>query len=62
MADVVKSGWFGRKVHVVLTNGKSLNGELSEVSENYIVIEPEGKQPTQIMVHAIVALRPVEGE
>jgi len=60
MADVVKRGWFGRKVHVVLMNGKSINGEMTEVTDNYIIIEPEGKKPTQVMVHAIVALRPMD--
>ena len=62
MADVVKRGWFGRQVHVVLSNGKSINGEMTEVTDNYIIVEPEGKNPTQIMVHAIVALRPVSEE
>ena len=60
MADVVKTGWFGRKVTVLMVNGKSLSGELSEVTDKYIVVETKSGKPTQVMVHAIVAIRPVE--
>ena len=62
MADVVKTGWFGRKVHILLSNGKSINGEMTEVTDHYVVVEPEAKQPTQVMVHAIMAIRPIDDE
>jgi sRNA-binding regulator protein Hfq len=56
MADVVKSGWFGREVSVLMVNGKSITGELSEVCDNFLVLTRGGAEH-QIMVHAIVAIR-----
>jgi len=56
MAGLVKVGWFGKQVSVLMVNGKSVTGELSEVSDNYIVLTRGGVE-TQIMGHAIVAVR-----
>jgi len=56
MAGLVKIGWFGRQVSVLMVNGKSVTGELSEVSEHYIVLT-RGNAETQIMAHAMVAIR-----
>jgi sRNA-binding regulator protein Hfq len=56
MASSVKTGWFGRAVSVLMVNGKSAVGELTEVSEQFIVLTRNGID-TQIMVHAIVAIR-----
>jgi len=41
---------------VLMVNGKSVTGELSEVTDNYIVLTRGGVE-TQIMGHAIVAVR-----
>ena len=57
MADVVKSDWFGRKVNVLLSNGKKVSGELTQVSEHYIVLSSQSGE-VQVMVHAIVLIRP----
>lgn len=59
MASVVNSGWFGRGISVLLVNGKTMTGELTEISDHYIVIESGGAS-TQIMVHAIIAVRLAE--
>jgi sRNA-binding regulator protein Hfq len=57
MADVVKAVWFGREVTVLVSNGKAVTGELSETSQNYIVLKtPKGE--IQIMVHAIIMIKP----
>ena len=56
MAGLVKIGWFGRQVSVLMINGKSITGELSEVGDQYIVVTRAGSD-TQIMAHAIVAIR-----
>lgn len=57
MANVVKPTWFGREVTVLLVNGKSVVGELAEILDNYIVLNTKGGE-MQIMVHAIIAIRP----
>jgi sRNA-binding regulator protein Hfq len=56
MAGLVKVGWFGRQISVLMVNGKSVTGELTEVSEHYIVVT-RGGADTQIMAHAIMAIR-----
>jgi small nuclear ribonucleoprotein (snRNP)-like protein len=56
MAGLVKVGWFGRQVSVLMINGKSITGELTEVSEHYVVIT-RAASDTQVMAHAIVAIR-----
>ena len=53
MANVVKSGWFGRQVSILLVNGKTISGEVSEVTEHYVVLT-RGKSEVQIMGSAIV--------
>lgn len=62
MPDVVKPEWFGRQITVLMVNGKSVTGELAEVSENFIVINPASGVETLIMVHSIVAIRPAQGQ
>ena len=59
MASIVKSSWFGKQVSVLLVSGKSVAGELSEVSDHYIVLTTKAGE-MQIMAHAIVAIRPAE--
>ena len=56
MAGLIKTGWFGRQVSVLMVNGKSISGVLSEVGDQYIVVT-RGGSDTQIMSHAIVAIR-----
>ena len=55
-SGVMKQGWFGRQINVLMTNGKSAVGELTEVADKYIVITTNEVE-TQIMAHAIVAIR-----
>jgi len=62
MADVVKTGWFGRKITVLMVNGKSITGELTHVSDNYIIVQNDAGVETQIMVRAIIAVRLAEEE
>ena len=57
MAGIVKTEWFGTQVTVLMVNGKSVTGELSETSENYIVLT-RGASPIQIMAGAIVMIVP----
>ena len=61
MASVVKATWFGRQVNVLLVSGKSVVGELAEVTDNYIVLDTKSGE-LQVMVHAIIAIRPEGGE
>ncbi len=56
MADVVKSEWFGREISVLLTNGKRVSGELTEVSPNYIVLDRENGE-VQVMKHAVILIQ-----
>ena len=62
MADVVKTGWFGRKITVLTVNEKSTTGELTHVSDNYIILQGEAGVETQVMVGAIIAVRLAEDE
>lgn len=62
MPGVTKPSWFGKQVTVLMTNGKSLTGELAEVSDKFIVVQPNSGVETQIMVHAIIAIRPAKNE
>ena len=62
MANVIKTGWFGRKVTVMLMNGKSTTGELTEVNDNYLVLEGENGNETVVMVHAIIAVKLASSE
>ena len=57
MANVVKASWFGRKLDVLLVSGKSVVGELAEVSDSYIVLNTKDGE-LQVMVHAIMVIRP----
>jgi hypothetical protein len=57
MAGVAKTEWFGKQVSVLMVNNKTVTGELSETSDRYIVLTI-GKSEMQIMVHAIIAIRP----
>ena len=60
VSNVVKTGWFGQRVRVIMLNGKALQGELTEVSDRYIVLDTDGVE-TQVMVHAIAVIRLAEG-
>jgi sRNA-binding regulator protein Hfq len=57
MANVVKVSWFGNQISVLMINGKTITGELTETSDNYIVVSRGGSE-VQIMVHAIVMVVP----
>ena len=61
MANVVKTSWFGNRVSVLMTNGKTVTGELAETSDNYIILSRDGAE-VQIMVHAIVMVVPARDE
>ncbi|MHC4481273.1 MAG: hypothetical protein ACYS8K_02540 [Planctomycetota bacterium] len=56
MASSIKAEWFGKQISILLVNGKSLVGELSEVTDDYVLLTSDVGQ-TQVMVHAIVAVR-----
>jgi hypothetical protein len=57
MANVVKTSWFGNRVSVLMTNGKTVTGELTETSDNYIILSRDGAE-VQVMVQAIVMVVP----
>jgi hypothetical protein len=57
MANVIRSQWFGRSIKILLSNDKTITGELAEVTDNYLVIDRSGV-PTQVMLHAIIAVWP----
>ncbi len=59
MASVVKPAWFGREVTVTLTTGKTVTGELTEVSPTYIILNTKAGEK-QVMVHAIITIWPAE--
>ena len=56
MTGIIRTEWFGRQISVLLTTGKTLTGELSEVTDTYLVLDRESGQ-VQIMGHAVVAVR-----
>ncbi len=58
-ANVVKPAWFGRQLAVTLMGGESVRGELTEVSENYIILNTKVGEKL-LMVHAIIAVWPVD--
>jgi sRNA-binding regulator protein Hfq len=60
MATVIRTEWFGKQVSVLMVNGKTVTGELAEVTENYLVLNV-GAVQMQIMVHAIIAIRLATG-
>ncbi len=59
MANVVKPAWFGREINVLLVSGKSVVGELTDVADHYVVLNTKTGE-LQVMVHAIVAIRPAD--
>jgi len=61
MVSVVKTQWFGKQISVLMINGKTVTGELAEVTEDYVVLHVGGVQ-MQIMVHAIIAIRLATGK
>ena len=54
--NIVKQEWFGKNISVLLTSGKKIAGELSEVTPAYLVLDGKGGE-TQVMAHAIVLIR-----
>ena len=60
MAKVIKEGWFGRSIAVLLSTGKTVQGELTETAENFIVIHTREDVDMQIMTHAMIAVRLAE--
>ena len=56
MPGIVRTEWFGRQISVLMVNGKTVTGELSEVTDQYLVLTI-GNSQTQIMGHAIIAIR-----
>jgi len=61
MATVIKTEWFGKQISVLMVNGKTVTGELAEVTERYLVLNV-GAVQMQIMVHAIIAIRLATGK
>ncbi|MGD2174297.1 MAG: hypothetical protein PVJ27_02755 [Candidatus Brocadiaceae bacterium] len=61
MASIVKTAWFGRRVSVLMVNDKTVTGTLSEVTDNYLILKRGGSE-TQVMFHAIIAVRPASEE
>jgi hypothetical protein len=61
MANVIKTSWFGNRVSVLMVNGKTITGELTETSDNYIVLS-RGDTDVQIMVGAIIMVVPAGGK
>lgn len=59
MGNVVRGGWFGRQVSVLLVNGKTIAGEVTEVTEHYVVLSRSNSE-VQIMGSAIVLIAPSE--
>ena len=59
MANVVRGGWFGTQVSVLLVNGKTITGEVAEVTDHYVVLS-RGNSEVQIMGSAIVLVAPSE--
>ncbi len=57
MAAIVKTVWFGRQLNVLLVTGKSVSGELTEVTDAYIVLDRDGTE-VQVMAHAIAMIVP----
>lgn len=55
MAKLVRTEWFGKTIAVLLVNGKTATGELSEVTDTYIVLTRNGVR-TQVMGQAIIAI------
>lgn len=60
MAKVVREGWFGRNIAVLLSTGKTVRGELTETADNFIVIHTKEDVDMQIMTHAMIAVRLAE--
>lgn len=56
MANIVKVEWFGRQISILLVTGKTVTGELSEITDDYLVLMRGGAE-SLIMAHAIVAVR-----
>ena len=61
MAKIIKTGWFGKQISIWLSTGKKVTGELTEVADEYLVIDRDGSD-LQIMAHAIVAITSVDSE
>jgi sRNA-binding regulator protein Hfq len=59
MAKIIKTGWFGQQLRILLTTGDRVKGELVEVADEFLVIDRNGTE-MQIMAHAIVAVSRVE--
>jgi len=59
MGNVVRGGWFGRQVSVLLVNGKTIAGEVTEVTDHYVVLSRKNSE-VQIMGSAVVLITPSE--
>jgi hypothetical protein len=59
MAKIIKTGWFGKQIRVLLVTGDRVKGELVEVADEYLVIDRAGGE-MQIMAHAIVAISGID--
>jgi len=60
MGNVLRGGWFGRQVSILLVNGKTVGGEVSEVTDHYIVLTRPGKPDVQVMGTAVVLVTAAE--
>jgi sRNA-binding regulator protein Hfq len=59
MAKIIKTGWFGQQLRILLITGDRVKGELIEVADEFLVIDRNGTD-MQIMAHAIVAISSAE--
>mgnify|MGYP006309187193 CR=1 FL=1 len=57
MAQSIRATWFGRNVVVWLSTGKSVSGTISEATDTYLILEDQNGVETQVMVHAILAIK-----
>ncbi len=57
--NTVKPEWFGKKINVLLSNGKQIAGELNEAGQNYLILQTEDGE-MQVMVNAVILIRPSE--
>lgn len=57
MAQSIRASWFGREVVVLMSNGKSVSGTISEATDTYIVLQDAAGSETQVMVHGILAIK-----
>jgi sRNA-binding regulator protein Hfq len=61
MPESLRASWFGRPVVVLMMNGKSISGTVAEATDAYLVLSDARDVETQVMTHAIAAVKLAEG-